>query len=640
MRRELVGELLANRQPPSIFRRLVADEEFMNQLGLAPRTSLTLGTAGSFDAVRLFQAVRGALEEAKPQTIVDMEGATMTLTIDDGGLLLRREPDGATHRVSHPVFFSLAPTVEQRRRAFEELRLLLGPTAPQFEDIASQLAQRSPTKRELAAIFEEVANGVVSRQGRIVTTIARRPRMGLADLVPDQLQFFERCFGPDPGNAPPDDYLATILPVFRRELLGRDLAGGLALCLPASLRDDLTLTALMRDRSDDALWQALEAASPLADPFSALGALDLAISRSGEDWRFRGLAEQAVERLTAQRFDGPGGADIYVLLPPLALAIEDDLAELEGAMSRPTFWRRLCAFAHAAWLSHHLPVSEAETQCFCEWLEGLHTLPGWIRELLDLRAEPMWLTSNLSASGLRAEIVGRLALLVERHRREGHEIPRLDIITAAIEREASGPYPLARLRPGPLEGHRRPAAPETNRLLPEDVAQDCLNHLSPDLKSPAWMAAASVTDLAALPEEVLAAVTRLIEPDKQGKHPGSLIERRPGLLSAALIAARHRHRNLAAAVAAHCLAEAPRASDTGSIDTLFTTLLIAAATSEDECEWAEWLEPKLFDLAGRVPADARKAIDWYVSAFSALKVLLQSRVNVVRRAEATLYMIY
>jgi hypothetical protein len=238
----------------------------------------------------------------------------------------------------------------------------------------------------------------------------------MADLIPDELAFFERCYGHDPEGSPPELYLATRLLEFRRGLLARDLAAALSLSLPACLRDDLAPSTLVRDRSDDELWKALQAGPALADPFSALGALDMAIARSSEDERFRALAEQAVERLTSEQFNGPGGADLYVLLPPLVLTIEDYLAELEGAMLRPPYWRRLCAFAHAAWLSHHLPISEDTAPRFCEWLDGQHAFSSRIREFLDLRVEPMWLTSNLSASGLRAEIIGRLAILVERHR--------------------------------------------------------------------------------------------------------------------------------------------------------------------------------------------------------------------------------
>ena len=638
MERDLIAELLVNGLPRSIFRRLSTKGEFLEPLGLTPRTTVTLGSFGPLDISTLFQSIRGALSDAGKCDVVDVEGNKLSVSSTSEGLQIGREPAGPVQRVSHPAFLLLAADAAERVKAFDELRADLGPTARQFEEIRAALPDRPATDAELRALLSEVEDGVASRQRSIVAAI-QGPRFSLADLVPDDLAFFERCYGPAPGRAPADDYFAAALPEFRRNLLSRDLARGLSLCLPAYLRDDLTLAGLIESRSNDEVWEALEASAPLSDPFSALATLDLAISRSSQDERFRELSLRAAERLIAERFAGDGNADLYVLLPSLAVAVEDQLSGLEGAMSRPSFWRRLCAFAHSLWLMRHLPLPEGEVERFCEWLRGQHDLPDRVREILDLRAEPMWLTSNLTAKGLRAEILGRLALLVERHRRNGREMPASEEISAAIERTDHGSGAFARYHPGPLEGHMRPAALGGERLLTKNASQDLIRDLSCDLASSTWAAAATASDIVALPEAVLTAVTRLVAPGEPGKHTGSIAERRPGLLSAGLIAVRHRHLGLADAVAAHCLAEAPYAIDAGGIDTLFTALLVASASVQGDVEWTAWIEPNLFSLAERLPADANSAHDWLRHALSALSTLLPPRVNISRRAEALMYML-
>jgi hypothetical protein len=638
MERELIAKLLINGLPQSIFQRLRTQGEFLEPLGLSPRTTVTVGSVGTFDISALFHSIRGALTDAGTCEVVDVEGNKLSISSTGDGWQIQREPEGPVQRVSHPAFLLLAADAAERVKAFDELRADLGPTAPQFEAIRAALPDRRATDAELRGLFAEVEDGVAGQQRSTVAAI-KGPRFSLADLVPNDLAFFEKCYGPAPGCAPVDDYFAAALPEFRRNLLSRDLARGLSLCLPAYVRDDLTLAGLIESRSNDEVWQALEAAAPLSDPFSVLATLDLAISRTSQDERFRELSLHAAERLIAERFPGDGNADLYVLLPSLAVAVEDQLSGLEGAMSRPPFWRRLCAFAHSSWLMRHLRLPEGEMQPFCGWLGGQHALPDRVREILDFRAEPMWLTSNLSAEALRTEILARLALLVERHRRNGCEIPALEKISAAIERNDDRSGKFARYHPGPLEGHLRPAAFGGERLLTDSGSQDLIEHLSCDLASPTWAATATASDIFALPEAVLSAVTRLVAPGEPGKHMGSIAKRRLGLLSAGLIAARHRHRDLADAVAAHCLAEAPHAIDAEGIDTLFTALLVASASVQGDDEWTAWIEPQLFSLAERLPADAASAHDWLSHALSALRALLPPRANVAHRAEALMHML-
>lgn len=638
MERELIAQLLVNSLPPSIFRRLNTTRQFIEQLGLSRRTAITIGSIGTFDILTLFRSFRATLSDADECAVLDVEGNNLSVSSRGDGWQIRRQPEVPVQEVNHPVFLLLAADAVRRVMAFDNLRADLGPTATQFDAMGVALSYRPATDAELSAFFAELEEGVAGRRRRILAAI-EKCHFSLTDLVPNSLAYFEKCYGPSPGSASPDEYFSVDLPEYRRDLLSRDLAGALILCLPAYLRDDLSLAGLIESRSNDDVWAALEVAAPLADPFSALAALEISICRSGQDERFMELSQRAVARLTADRFEGPGNADLYALLPRVALAVEDQLSGLEGAMTRQPFWRRLCAFAHAAWLVRHLPFPKAETEPFCEWLRGHHALPDSLREMLDLRAEPMWLTSNLTSQGLRAEVLGRLALLVERHRIEGREVPASQEISEAIEEFDKVARPLARHTPGPLDAHKRPAAQGSERLLREKASQDFSRELSSDLASQRWATAANMTDIIALPETVLTEITRLVTPGKPARHTGSIAERRVGLLSAGLIAARHRRPDLAEAVAAHCLAEATHASDAESVDVLLSALLVASASFEADDEWAAWIEPKLFSLAERLPSDGGPAHDWLGYAISALGRLLPPRRKICYRAEALINML-
>jgi hypothetical protein len=61
MKRELIAQLLVNSLPPSIFRRLNAENQFIEALGLFRRTTIKIGSDLTFDISTLFRCMRAAL---------------------------------------------------------------------------------------------------------------------------------------------------------------------------------------------------------------------------------------------------------------------------------------------------------------------------------------------------------------------------------------------------------------------------------------------------------------------------------------------------------------------------------------------------------------------------------------------------
>ena len=99
----------------------------------------------------------------------------------------------------------------------------------------------------------------------------------LNDLVPSSLAYYELFCGPAPSDLDGEAYLNAVLPEHRRQLLGRDLAQGLAIGLLGNLHDALSPARWLDGVADDQLWEVLAACEPRRDPFSLLGALDIAL---------------------------------------------------------------------------------------------------------------------------------------------------------------------------------------------------------------------------------------------------------------------------------------------------------------------------------------------------------------------------
>ena len=146
-----------------------------------------------------------------------------------------------------------------------------------------------------------------------------------------------------------ETWLKEIFVPHRQRLIERDLVRGLDLCLGMGIRDDLTPRSLTARVSHDDLWAALEQLKPIDDPFSLVGIVDLATSRSGDE-RFATLAAQTVERLCRGQICRADGLEVYAFFPALVDLVHAELRVMASTAACAAYWRRICAWTQAALL--------------------------------------------------------------------------------------------------------------------------------------------------------------------------------------------------------------------------------------------------------------------------------------------------
>lgn len=269
-------------QPPLIAERLFNDASFRAEFGLPAREAISFG-GPAIAKVQLYDAVRRAFAEQRPQSFSASSGETINVALDEGSLALSfPATGGGTTTVRPRNLMFLSPSAEVRLAALQQSINELGPTGPDRGCWLKEL-QKGPLDDEgMDRFWDEIAASIVPNMARIDGDT----RTGMLDrthLVPRSPAYWEALCGPPVATMDQETWLKEVFEAHRGRLIERDLVQGLDLCLAMGLRDDVTARALVAHISCDELWNALERLKPVDDPFSLLGIADLAVSRASEE---------------------------------------------------------------------------------------------------------------------------------------------------------------------------------------------------------------------------------------------------------------------------------------------------------------------------------------------------------------------
>lgn len=630
MQKEIIAEYLCNLQPLPIRGRLLDDSEFTARYGLTSRNELI--AAGSVINQReLFVVVRQVLTDRKERVLLDLNGHEIRLVLDKDNIILIGLPGTkGTMKAKLNDFLILSPHSEERRRAVDSLINYMGPTAPDFSVLKAASSERDLNDQEAAEFLYEKMKGVTAHQQKIIRAL-RLHVTTIDDLVPDSLDYYERYCGPDPGIAEPEMYLRTLLPVYRKELLRRDLTKGLDICLYGFLRDDLSPGQWTDHVTNDDLWNALLKCSPSRDPFSLLGALDIALYRQ-KDERYQKFADEAVTKLICNNFPRPDGIDTYDLLPILTELVLNRINLIEGGTLRAPYWKRMCAWMQALFIARQILQYSLEFRPFKEWIISQMTLAGFYAEILDLRREPAYQATAMSPTSLRQEIVGRLATLQLRHKNDGRETPRSDEIEAALSHHTSPPdgLPWNCSLPGPLEGHQD----RKFLTLPVEVIDDIVRKMVSEKDEAMLSMLAHFSQVFELDMILLENTRKLAESiNHLDIEEMDRIKRLGRLTDGCVIASTHHDIALAKTIGNKMASFAQEASSEQQVAAILRGILLAGAAFQNENDWADWLKEHLATIATTLPYGDMSKV--FLEHLKELKKVIKIGLCIHTRAEAT-----
>ncbi len=284
------------------------------------------------------------------------------------------------------------------------------------------------------------------------------------------------------------------------------------------------------------------------------------------------------------------GKDVYSYYPILAELTLTRLRELEGLAAAPPFWHRLCAFTHAGLLVSFMNSIDFDSEEMAASIGQSLPRTRFVHDVLALRTEPMWQSHFLSKEHIRADILGRMYLLVADGNFDDSEITRR--IREAVEKQQS----VSPFLCGPLEGHLRPIDQGDVRKLPDDISHKIERDLSVNGSAIVWHQALNVSLVSWIPADLRARMLNLVSDLVLPDNPST--SRLEPLFALAQVAAIHRDEEMSGAIAERCIHEASESSESAA-NLFFLMLLASCAIPADS--WKSWLSDRLYSLAHGIP---------------------------------------
>ena len=616
------GSLFLGQLPESVRKVVMTQKpEFASRCGFETRRVFSIGPDIKLMDNELFAAAREVLTTTKKSFIQDVSKKEVSVDLDDErqSIIIRwSDTEGVSHQLPIPDLILLSPNREARINALGNIVSRLGPTAEDFRYLLEEIGSRELSHQELSAILDESTNSVAAVHASLIHKIDHRLPISVADIIPQSVSYFERFSGPNPLAQEPEAYFKEVLVPYRKELLSRDLRAGLDICCLGALRDDLTPGQWVADIDNDTIWDALCSCHTKTNPFSLLGALDVALYRL-EDPRFREFSAEAVAKLSNESLGQHDGLDIYRHLQIFSNFVLNRINLLENGPNYPGYWKRMCAWIQAGLIVRSLTGSSfsMDVDDLEQWTHSNMVATGVYAVLVDARKEPMLSANRVTSQALWNEILGRLLLLKARHESEGRQIPRPEDINLAFARsEDRGERPVLGL-PGPLEGHRRPTEP-----IPQEVTEKLGETWLNGAESFPLQRLVTASQLFALGEVELNRAREVVKMTAENILDANPHESLTFLELASIVAATNRDTILADGIADAVVKVAPKISEEKDIQVILRIILQSAAAHEEHDAWSKWLEEKLAGIASHLPPPPNKCLHMFLNHLDELGRIL------------------
>ena len=631
--KEVFGKCFLEQLPEAARSVVISqDAELARRCGFETIHIFRIGTDIKLLNSELFVAAREVLATDRESSVPDIAGkkASVELDVEDQNIVVKWfDPAGVSHQETLPQLALLSPKPETRIASLRSLIERFGPTAPDFQGLLKNMETREANHQELSAIFNESANGVAALQASLIQKI-NSSGFSAIDAIPQSVCYFERFAGPLPDARDPESYVREVLMPYRKELLSRDLQGGLDICCLGALRDDLMPGQWIKTVDNDTLWGALSSCNAESNPFSLLGALDIALYRQG-DHRFREFSANAVTTLLDEQLGQQDGPDIYRILQVFYDYVLNQINLLEKMSTYPGYWKRMCAWMQAGLITRYLtrPSFSIEVDSLQEWTHDNMTLAGAYARHLDTRKEPMLFADLMTPQALRSEIHDRLHILKSRHQGAGRQVPRSKDIDHALALAEDRGQTLALCFPGPLEGHRRPTIP-----VPQEVAKILEDACKDNAMAFPIQLLVMYSQIYALGKPELDRALQAVKTIAENNSDAAPHENLRLLELASSVAAANRDTMLADGIADAVVSIVPRISKGEEIQMILRIMLQSAAAYKAHDAWFKWLEERLASIATHLPPPPNECLQMFRDHLDEVKRVLPMKSWVHLRAKS------
>ena len=457
-----IARLQLSGLPDAIAKRVLQHEDVST---LAELGSADVGAIGTFH----FSDIREALSNCEfgaPKDIPRRRGGgVITLVRLETGLHAARHADGP--EVVLPEFALLDPAEDVRLRAYSEIVSRAKPSWPNCSFWRAVLIERPLSDSEFGRVINELQH-IGERELAHISAVVERGSLGVSDLIPDTLSYYESLVGRIATTEPVDTYVAAVLVPHLARVICADTAWGLRCIRGVSISSRIDAVAITGPITNDDLLAALRSMGSGPTPFSKLVTFQIAQSRAASDARFDGLKNQALDKLLEHASSNGSEHARDELFPAFMRLTLNTISLNEELALAPPYWRRLAAFAHATVLLETGNFQNWDAAKLIAWCDAQNSLDSAAAGILDLVRSPLWRSDLQTASDFGVAVLIRA---VRWNPAGGDHATGLSPVQAESIKKLYPQFRLAFGLPDPVSSERMPNGDNLIETIGEELLQ-------------------------------------------------------------------------------------------------------------------------------------------------------------------------
>jgi hypothetical protein len=579
--------------PPIVREALAADPKFLDEYGLGTNAIMSIGASGvSFQRSDIIDAVKSVLDSAAEATVSDTEGGVWRVEV-------RRTDNETTvglHQGNRSLvgvqFVWLSSDSQTRLKTFRAEARRVNFPAKVAESWEALLSARAPEADELMDLIADLADTPTGK--RLASEEAfRHGSVPFDHFAPRSERYFERLVGKHEDGQSLSDYIVQAAAPHMQALIEHEPFQGYLLALLVSASQSLG-TALSKLQIADAdLSRVYDWLIEHGDMLSRASAVEAGLLRAQRSE----LVREALGRLIHTIITPPPveTVDPYRLVSVLFMLVYGEMSYTRTLASKPPYWRRLAALAHAALIARAMMSVAKDIPRFVKWGREARGQIFFLQCYCDMRIEPRWIPDFAMPHQIKHELAGRVFHAANGREEsvvaDGWKGLLLDDVEGGLRRQLDIRQAFV---PGPLEGSLAPVL---------EIPEESLLEMRASLQEPvitisSFSALANSAILFRIPTELCDLAAEAIA--RADYHFAEVDDTKPlipHLLSLATAAAITRNERLADALFIVVRKYRRLYPEALTIENAFRTIMHASASREDLNEWCKCVGSALTELS-------------------------------------------
>lgn len=235
--------------------------------------------------------------------------------------------------------------------------------------------------------------------------LAKRKDVGESDLLPEDPRHWDNLTATPERSQTLPQFIDDELAAERRARVAADVGCGFSSMALTFGAPELVPREWIRGLDVETVVRGVSELATAEDHFSLAGAFEICADCVAKDARFVALGEQLLDRLFADTDALLRRCQTFAAAFVLATA---RLAMHATTRTRPVYWRRLAAVAHAGLVVRACGASPMEREGLLRWALRLRGLEYKVSVYLDVSVEPQWRPEWLDPGILAADVFGRV----------------------------------------------------------------------------------------------------------------------------------------------------------------------------------------------------------------------------------------